>query len=100
MSQGGRANPYSGQASLGGAASHSRELLTGGTEVDEPGSNRPTELQRIKAAAKKPGREEIRTTGHAEPQPGGTAAQLKAGAEYLEKEVRVRVCLKTKGERG
>lgn len=85
MSQGGRAHPYSGQASLASAASHQGELLAGGTEAEV---DRTTELERMQAAAKQAEREETRAMGAPAPQPGGTAAQVKAGAEYLEKEVR------------
>ena len=75
--------PYSGQASLGSAASHDKELLEGDPREQPP---RATEVDRMKATAKQAEREERRATGQAEVQPGGTAAQVKAGAEYLEKE--------------
>ncbi len=94
MSQGGSGTPYSGQASLADAASHHGELLAGGkAEIDEP-TQRPTELERMQAAAKQAERAEKRaaTGGAAEVQSGGQAAQVKAGAEYLEKEVCVWVC--------
>lgn len=59
MSQGGRANPYSGQASLGAAADHQGELLAGG---EEP-VGRKTELERMQATAKQAERQEARETG-------------------------------------
>jgi hypothetical protein len=97
MSQGGSANPYSGQASLGGAAGHHGELLAGGADTDEPTQQQQQqqqqgnriELERMQAAATTEAAKDTRATGASEPQPGGVAAQLKAGAEYLEKEVSV-----------
>ena len=80
MSQGGRANPYSGQVNLGNAASHDKELLTGNLGEQPP---RKTEVGRMQATAKRAEREELRATGESEVQPGETAAQVKAGAEYL-----------------
>lgn len=73
--------PYSVQSSLGSAASHDKELLEGDPPEQPP---RVTEVDRMKATGKQAEREERRATGQAEVQPGGTAAQVEAGAEYLE----------------
>lgn len=77
--------PYSGQASMHSAAGHTS--LVEGQEEEQAAAQRPTELERMQQAARKAETEEKKATGREEVQQGGTAANLKAGAEYLEKEV-------------
>jgi hypothetical protein len=87
MSQGGRSMLYSGQASLHSAAGHTGSLVES-QEEEQAAAQRPTELERMQQAARKAETEEKKATGREDAQQGGTAANLKAGAEYLEKEVR------------
>lgn len=80
--------PYSGHASLNNAASQKFPLSEGHQEEQErDAATRPTELTRMQTAAREAEEEELKKTGRNEVQQGGTASQVKAGAEYLEKEV-------------
>lgn len=78
--------PYSGQASLHSAAGHTGSLVEN-QEEEQAAAQRPTELERMQQVARKAETEEKKATGRVNVQQGGTAANLKAGAEYLEKEV-------------
>lgn len=79
--------PYSGHASLNNAASQNFPLTGHQEEQERDAATRPTELTRMQTAAREAEEEELRKTGRNEVQQGGTASQVKAGAEYLEKEV-------------
>lgn len=90
MSEGGHANPSSGQASLQ-SSSHTdayatEEASSSSTPVQQ--QHRPTELERMQRTAREAETQEKKTTGSSEVQPGGTAATVKAGADYLEDELR------------